>query len=148
MKLSDLVEPARCSADVRYADKGACLADIARRAASTLGVDASTILEALTHREALGSTGLGAGIALPHARIAGLAKPYLSVVRLRAAIDFEAVDDRPVDVVCLVLLPASGATGNDVLACAVRRLRDEAVLAAMRKAKDPKALHDALVGRE
>ena len=148
MKISDLVEPARCSADGRYADKGACLGDIARRAASALGVDASTILEALRHREALGSTGLGAGIALPHARIAGLAEPYLAVVRLRAAIDFGAVDDRPVDVVCLVLLSASGAPGNDVLACAARRLRDEAVLRAMRKAKDPQALYEAFVGLE
>lgn len=147
MKIADLVKPARCSADGRYADKGACLGDVARRAALALGVDASTILEALRHREALGSTGLGAGIALPHARIVGLAEPYVAVVRLRAAIEFGAVDDRPVDIVCLVLLPACGPAGNDVLACAARRLRDETILAAMRKAKNPQTLYEALVGR-
>ncbi len=146
MKLSDLVKPAQCSAGERYADKDACLGDISHRAAATLGADASTILDALQHREALGSTGLGAGIALPHARIGGLARPYLIVARLRAPIDFDSVDDRPVDIVCLVLLPADGPAGNDILACAVRRLRDGAVLAAMRKAKDSQAMHDAFVG--
>ena len=146
MKLSDLLTPAQCSAAARYADKGACLGGIASRAAAALGANASTILEALRHREALGSTGLGAGLALPHARIDGLAKPYLAVARLRAPIDFDYVDERLVDIVCLILLPADGPVGNDILACAVRRLRDEVVLAAMRKAKDPQAMHDALVG--
>lgn len=146
MKISDLVGPAQCSVGGRYVDKDACLSDIAYWAASALCVDASMILETLRHREVLGSTGLGAGIALPHARIAGLAKPYLAVVQLRAPIDFDAVDDRPVDIVCLILLPANGPVGNDILACAVRRLHDGAVLAAMRKAKNPQALHDALAG--
>ena len=147
MKLADLVEPAQCSAGQRYADKGACLTDLARRAGLALGAESSKILEALQHREALGSTGLGAGIALPHARIAGIARPYFTVIRLRDAIAFDAVDDRKVDIICLILLPAIAAGGNDILACAVRRLRDETVLTAMRKAKDALALHDALVGR-
>ena len=132
MKLSDLVEPAQCSADARYVDNDACLDGIARRAASALGSDASAILDVLRHREALGSAGLGAGIALPHTKIAGLAKPYLSFVRLRAAIDFEAVDERTVDIVSLVLLPASGPAGNDIVACAARRLREETILPAGR----------------
>ncbi len=146
MKLGDLLQPAHCGVDLRYADKGACLADLARRAGLALGVDAAAVLKALQHREALGSTGLGHGIAVPHARLAGLTAPYLSIFRLRDAIAFEAIDDRPVDIVCLILLPAAGPPANDVLACAVKRLRDKAVLAAMHKAKDAQALHDALTG--
>ncbi len=144
MKLADLLQPAQCGVERRYADKTACLADLARQAGLVLDIGAAPILQALQHREALGSTGLGNGIALPHARIAGITGPYVSVTRLRDAIAFEAVDDRPVDIVCLILLPAAGPPGNDVLACAVKRLRDKAALTAMRKARDGQALHAAL----
>ena len=146
MKLADILRPVQCGVDKRYADKSACLADLARRAALALDIEPAPVLEALQHREALGSTGLGNGIALPHARIVGIAEPYLTVTRLREPIAFEAIDDRPVDIVCLLLLPAAGPPGNDVLACAVKRLRDKTVLAAMHKAKDAQALHTALAG--
>ena len=144
MRLGEFLRPVQCGVDRRYADKTACLADLARRAGLVLGLEASPILEALQHREALGSTGLGSGIALPHARIAGITEPYLAVTRLCDGIAFEAIDERPVDIVCLILLPAAGRPANDILACAVKRLRDKAVLTAVHRAKDAQALHHAL----
>ena len=145
MELSHLFGPTRCVADARYADKAACLGDLAKRAGVALGLEKSAIVEALTHREQLGSTGLGNGIALPHARLPALGMPFVMILRLREPIAFEAVDDRPVDIVCLILLPAAGDKTN-VLACVARRLRDAEVLAAIRKAKTADALHAAVVG--
>ena len=103
MDLTDVLRHANVSLDQRFADKGACLTSLAQRAAGHLALAPADILDALTHRESLGSTGLGRGIALPHARLAGVVDPYVALARLRDAIPFDAVDDKPVDIVCLVL---------------------------------------------
>ena len=145
MDLPDVLDPASCLVNQRFADKAACLGDLAKRAATALGLAPSLVLDALAHREALGSTGLGNGIALPHARIGGIDRPFVLVTRLREAIGFEAVDDRPVDIVCLALLPtARDKDPLNVLACIARRLRDGRILAEARAARDPTALHKAL----
>ena len=147
MDLSSLLHPSQCSVEQRFGSKAQCLIDLARRAAAATGSDPKAAADALLHREALGSTGLGNGIALPHARLPALAKPFCLLTRLREALAFDAVDERPVDLLCLVLLP-SGASSEqlNVLACIARRLRDEAALAAMRKARDSKALYEAATG--
>ena len=153
MDLTDVLRHAHVSVDGRFADKGACLAGLAQRAAGHLAarhptLAPSDILDALTHRESLGSTGLGRGIALPHARLAGVVDTYVALARLRDAIPFDAVDDKPVDIVCLVLLPDAKSGGQppggqpsggqspagqlNVLAGIARRLRDPATLAAIR----------------
>lgn len=143
MELSHILDLTRCVVDARYADKAACLGDLAKRAALALNVDKTTIMEGLAHRESLGSTGLGNGIALPHARLPMLKAPFVMIFRLREPIAFEAVDDKPVDIVCLILIPATGDKTN-VLACVARRLRDPAALAAIRKAKTAEVLHAAV----
>ena len=145
MDLAELIEPSRCLVDLRYADKAACLGDLAKRAATALGIEAAPVVEALRAREALGSTGLGNGIAVPHARLPNVAMPYVLIARLREAIPFEAVDDRPVDIVCLALLPAA-KTGTQlpVLACIARRLREGTALAAARRARDVQSMFTAL----
>ena len=145
MDLPDVLDPSFCLADQRFGDKAACLGDLARRAAAALGIAQTLIAEALAHREALGSTGLGNGIALPHARIDGIDAPFVLITRLREPIRFEAVDDRPVDLICLALLPTSKSKDQlNVLACIARRLRDAEVLKAARGAKDAKGLYAAL----
>lgn len=145
MDLPDLLDVTHCRVDQRFASKEACLGDLARRAATLLQFEPGPILEALRHREALGSTGLGNGIALPHARLATVSRPFVLVTRLREAIPFDAVDDRPVDIVCMVLLPsAKGSEQLNVLACIARRLRDAGVVAAIRKTTDAGALHALL----
>ena len=151
MDLIDVLRHARVSVDQRFADKDACLAALSRRAAADLAIDPAGILAGLSHRESLGSTGLGRGIALPHARLVGIAEPYIALARLRDAIPFDAVDDKPVDIVCLVLLPAAVAGGQspagqlNVLAGIARRLRDPVVLTAIRGGRDARIVQDTLV---
>ena len=155
MDLTDVLRHAHVSIDQRFADKEACLAGLAQRAAADLALAPADILAALTHRDSLGSTGLGRGIALPHARLAGIIEPYVALARLRDAIAFDAVDDKPVDIVCLVLLPDTKSGGQssggqsaagqlNVLASIARRLRDAATLAAIRGGGAP-AIRDLLV---
>jgi nitrogen PTS system EIIA component len=96
-------------------------------------------------REELGSTGTGGGIALPHARLAGVKKPFALLARLAKAIDFDAIDGRPVDVVCLLLLPTNSQGEQlNALACAARALRDPGAVRNVRRAADAAALYDAL----
>ena len=98
-------------------------------------------------RDELGSTGVGNGVALPHARLVGLKTPFSLFARLRRAIDFEAIDDQPVDLVFLLLLPESeNGEQLNALACAARALRDPEVLKQIRGAADPDALFRAIVG--
>ncbi len=145
MDLAELIEPSRCLVDLRYADKAACLGDLAKRAAAALGIAPGPVIEALRAREALGSTGLGNGIAVPHARLPDVTAPYVLVARLREAIPFDAVDDKPVDIVCLALLPAANSGAQlPVLACIARRLREAATLAQARRARDVKGMFAAL----
>ena len=135
-----------CLVGRRYADKRACLADLAGVAADRLGLDRREVLAALVHRESLGSTGVGGGVALPHARLPALREPLVLLARLATPLAFEAVDARPVDLVCLALLP-DDAAAKPLARCA-RLLRDEAVTAAMRRADSPVALAAAARGQE
>jgi PTS system nitrogen regulatory IIA component len=147
MDLSTLLQPAQCLVDQRYSSKTQCLSELAKRAATALSIEPGPITEALLHRESLGSTGLGNGIALPHARLTTISQPFCLLVKLREPLAFDAVDEKPVDVVCLVLLPAAPSCEQlNVLASIARRLRDAPALAAMRKAKEPKTLFAAAVG--
>ena len=133
--------------DVRASDKTGLLQELARRAAAALGLDADAVASALLKREALGSTGTGGGVAVPHARLVGIDKPFGMLVRLARAIDFESIDGRPVDLVFLLLLPekAQGAQLN-ALACAARALRDPEAVRDMRRALDADAMYRAATG--
>ncbi|MBN8889852.1 MAG: hypothetical protein BGP12_18125 [Rhodospirillales bacterium 70-18] len=123
---------------IRAADKGALLAELARRAATILGADAGTLARLLAAREALGSTGTGGGIAVPHARLPGLADPASFFARLDRPVPFDAIDARPVDLVFLLVSPPGDhARHLAILAAASRRLRDPATVAALRGAATP-----------
>ncbi|ACL55244.1 PTS sugar transporter subunit IIA [Methylobacterium nodulans] len=147
MTLEDLLSPDQAVTGLRVGGKDALLEEMARRAGRATGLGMDAILSALVKREALGSTGVGDGVALPHGRLAGLARPFGLLASLRAAIAYEAVDDRPVDLVVLLLLPrnAEGADLN-ALACVARRLRDRRVADAMRAARDAAQLYAAACG--
>ncbi|MGU3655365.1 MULTISPECIES: PTS sugar transporter subunit IIA [unclassified Methylobacterium] len=148
MTVDQILVPADALVGLRMASKGALLEELARRAAGALGLSAGAIHPALVRRETLGSTGIGDGIALPHARLDAVTRPYGILARLREPIDFEAVDDRPVDLVFLLLLPTA-AEGEplNALACVARRLRDPEAAAAMRAARDAAALYEAAMRR-
>lgn len=146
MNIADFLSASDVAVGVRASDKRQLIADLARRAAGGTGVDAATIANALQAREALGSTGLGKGFALPHARVPGLTRFFGAFVRLARPIDFQSIDAAPVDLVFLLLIPPdAGSEHVAALAAISRRLRDAEVLALARKAADATALYQLLV---
>ncbi len=145
MHVKDFLAPTDTAVDVRAADKARLLQEIARRAAAALDLPEKTIVQALAKREEIGSTGTGAGIALPHARLADVTKPFGMLVRLRQAVDFDAVDGKPVDVVFLLLAPAGPQSEQlNALACAARALRNADVLRRLRSAANSADLYAAI----
>jgi PTS system nitrogen regulatory IIA component len=146
MKISDLLSAANVMVDVRAAEKSQLLRDLAQVAASALQMPPELIATELNKREQLGSTGMGGGIAIPHARFADLAKPYGILARLRQPIDFDAIDGQRVDLVFVLLLPAS-PDGEQLgaLACVARQLRLPSVVDRLRRLKQPAELYAAIV---
>ena len=141
MKIRDVLSPNDIMIDVRASDKTRLLRHLSAQAASELGLDPDEVSTLIAEREELGSTGVGNGVALPHARLASLKAPFALLVRLRHPIDFDAIDGEPVDIVVLLLIPEAGdsAKGN-ALACVARALRDTETLRKVRSAPDREAL--------
>src|SRR4029077_1424540 len=118
---------------------------LADRAAISLGVPADRILNELLKREKLGSTGTGGGIAIPHARISGLDKPFGILVRLKGPIDFDAIDGQPVDLLFLLLLPVgSDKEQLNTLASVARILRISRSASNLGQASDSASLFRAM----
>ncbi|MBP2292977.1 PTS sugar transporter subunit IIA [Azospirillum rugosum] len=123
------------------------LSELAGHAAAATSLPQSTVLEALEKREALGSAGVGSGVALPHARVPGIGRFFGLFARLERHITNDAVDDQPVDLVFLLLGPPRAAHEHlHALACVSRRLRDPTVLAHLRRSVDAAALYSAMAG--
>jgi nitrogen PTS system EIIA component len=146
MKVSDFLSLADVSVEAAFADKQKLLEDLARRASRAVDLEPDIILAELRKREQLGSTGMGGGVALPHARIHRIQKPFGMVVRLKKPIEFDAVDGKPVDMIALLLLPDT-QEGKQLgaLACIARKLRDPDVLTALRHARDGGELYRRLI---
>jgi nitrogen PTS system EIIA component len=145
MTIGKIIDANHVIVGLRVGDKAQLLRELATRADSALSLDQRVILDALQAREDLGSTGLGKGFALPHARIDALSQIFALFVRLARPIDFAAIDDRPVDLVILLLTPANA--GNQhlaTLAALSRPLRNEAFMQRLRQASDAVALHALL----
>ena len=145
MKVSDFLSPADVITDVAFADKQKLLEELARRAAMVVDVPPALMLSELLKRERLGSTGMGGGVAIPHVRFHQVGKPFGMLVRLKKPIDFDAVDDAPVDTVALLLLPdAPDGERLGALACIARKLRDPVIMAALRRAHDSAEIYRIL----
>jgi nitrogen PTS system EIIA component len=136
MDIADFIGADRIALNLRVRDKARLLQDLAARVEpSAGGIRADAILAALRSREELGSTGLGRGFALPHARIEGLPGFVGLFARLARPIDYEAIDGAPVDLVFLLLMPAdAGQSHVAALAAVSRRFRDAGSVALLRKA--------------
>ncbi len=146
MDFRDLIKPEQVLILPRANDKEHLLRDLAQRAAAALKMDVGAILQPLLARENLGSTGLGLGFALPHARIEGLDRFFCLFAKLAKPVAFEAVDEKPVDLVFLLLIPAqSGSDHLTALAAISRHLRDKAFMENLRKAKTPAALYGLIL---
>jgi PTS system nitrogen regulatory IIA component len=147
MKISDFLSPANVMVDVRAPHKRQLLLDLARATASSLNLPADAIASELLKREELGSTGTGNGIAIPHARVASVSKPFGLLARLKQPIDFDAIDARPVDIVFVLLMPAASDNGQiGALASVARKLRESESLVQLRRAKNAAELYAAITG--
>ena len=125
--------------------KSEVLAALAARFAQVYDLDGGQILELLEERERLGSTGFGRGVAIPHARIAGLRRPVCAVLRLAAPVSFDAADGLPVETVFGLLSPdQSGATHLHALAAISRMMRDDRLRDRLADAPDDEAAYALL----
>jgi PTS system nitrogen regulatory IIA component len=145
MKISDFLTAADVAIDATFADKSKLLEELAKRAAPAVDLDPALILAELEKREELGSSGMGGGVAIPHARFQQLRAPFGMVVRLKKPIAFDAVDGKPVDTIALLLLPdAREGEQLGALACMARKLRDATVMKALRNARDGTEVYRSL----
>ena len=131
---------------VRADSKQQILETLAESFASVYDLDRAAVLERIEEREKLGSTGFGRGVAIPHARVAGLDKPVAAFLRLDAPVDFGAADGMPVDCVFGLLSPEqAGAAHLQALAAISRLMRDEKMHALLQSAPDRDAVRGLLV---
>jgi PTS system nitrogen regulatory IIA component len=145
MELADILSQDSIIACAKVASKRQLLQLLADRASELVGIDSQVIFETLQNREQLGSTGLGNGIAIPHGKIKGLPSVTAVFARLAQPIDFDAVDDQPVDLVMMLLAPeGSGADHLKALSRVARLLRADGVVDRLRATKDETKLRDIL----
>jgi PTS system nitrogen regulatory IIA component len=134
MALKDFFSPADVVLDMRAAAKPEALQALTRQIASRVAVDPEEVYQAICQREELGSTGMGDGVAVPHARLADVQQPVGIFARLKQPVDFGAIDERPVDLIFMILLPTSSQGGQlNALACAARALRESEIRSDLRK---------------
>ena len=133
MNITDLLAPTEIMLDVRAANKRALLEEFAGRAAGSLRLPAERVASYLLKREGLGSTGIGRGVAIPHARLPDLQRPRGLLAKLKPPIDFDAIDGQAVDLVFALLLPATAEQeALAALALVARTLRSPETLARLR----------------
>ena len=146
MEIADLLTgPDAVLACVKASGKKALLAELAAKAAQLHSLDERRLFDRLLERERLGSTGIGGGIAIPHGRMPGLAKPVGVFARLGHPVDFDSIDERPVDSVFLLLAPeGAGADHLKALARIARLLRDQDVAKKLRASRDAQAIYSVL----
>ena len=145
MNISDLLSPTDVMIDVRTSQKAPLLQELAVKAAASLGLPADQVASYLLKREELGSTGIGRGIAIPHARLPVLQRPYGLLAKLKQEIEFDAIDGQAVGIVFVLLLPAAVETeALGALALVARTLRSLDTLARLRAAKNPAELYAAM----
>lgn len=146
MSLNDLISPQAVVASLKANSKKQALIELSEKAAELSGIDSREVLAALIQRERLGSTGIGGGIAIPHGKLAKCHRIFGVFARLEKPIDFEALDDAPVDLIFLLVAPENaGADHLNALSRAARVLRDQSLVTTLRSTRDPSALYSILV---
>ena len=139
MKIADILNFARIQLDVPATSKKQVLETIAKLATASTGCEQQIVFDALVERERLGTTGIGKGVAIPHARLANLKDLYCLFMRVNPAVDFEAIDGKPVDLIfCLLVPEESGADHLKALARISKLLRNDEICAKLRAVRDAK----------
>lgn len=145
MDLSRILKPGAVKVFGQFTSKKRLFQEIAEVAASTYGVEGAVAFDGLQEREALGPTGVGHGIALPHARIDSLNEIVGIFLRLERPMDFDSVDRQPVDLVFALFAPRdAGVDHLKALALVSRTMRDASVCAKLRANEDPAKLYAIL----
>ncbi len=142
MEMTDLIDPGSVVANLRVASKRQALKELAKYAAELTAQPEPAIFDVLIERERLGTTGVGNGIAIPHGKLPDLDRIYALFARLETPIDFDAIDEQPVDLVCVLLTPeTAGADHLKALARVSRLLHDRAICEKLRGTDSTDAIH-------
>lgn len=145
MKISDILSPSNIYSDLQAENKRAVLRELSAKAAMAAGVDERLCVDAVLERENLGATAYGAGTAFPHARIEGLNKVVAVFARLAKPLDFDALDQKPVDLIFMLISPEnSGADHLTALAMFSRFLKNEDICSKLRHAKSKEEIYSIL----
>lgn len=149
MDIDDLIGPAGILATLKAKSKRQVLQELAAHASELTGLDERAIFDVLLERERLGTTGVGQGVAIPHGKIAGCKRVVGVFARSAEPIEFEAVDDQPVDLFVLLLAPEdAGADHLKALAAVSRLLRDRNLCDKLRGSANADALAALLLRKE
>jgi len=133
MDLNDLITSKAIVPSLKANSKKQALQELAAKAAAVTGLPERDVFDTLLQRERLGSTGVGNGIAIPHGKLPELTRLYGIFARLDKPIDFDSIDDEPVDLIFLLLAPESaGADHLKALARVSRLLRDRTICSKLR----------------
>jgi len=145
MELADILDKGSIITCAKVNSKRQLLQKLAENIAGDIDVKAQVVFETLVAREQLGSTGLGNGIAIPHGKIIGISGVRAVFVRLEMPIEFDAIDEQPVDLAIMLIAPAgAGADHLKALARVARLLRTDSVVASLRETRDAERLHEIL----
>ena len=147
--MHDLITPQAILANLKAGSKKQALQDMARRAAELTGQHERAVFDVLLERERLGTTGVGHGIAIPHGKLPGLERVHGVFARLERPIDFDAIDEQPVDLIFLLLAPEhAGADHLKALARVSRLLRDQSMCEKLRGSDNADAIYALLTQQE
>lgn len=145
MDTAEMIHSEGIIPNLRVSSKKQALQELSKRAAELTGQPERAIFEVLIQRERLGTTGVGQGIAIPHGKLPGLDQLYALFARLDGPIDFDAIDEQPVDLICLLLAPeTAGADHLKALAQVSRLLRNKAICEKIRGSDSPDAIYALL----
>src|SRR6201997_5677940 len=145
MEIVDLISPEGVVPNLRATSKKQALQELARRAADLTGLQERAIFDVLLERERLGTTGVGNGIAIPHGKLPNLSRLHGLFARLEKPINFDSIDEQPVDLIFLLLAPESaGADHLKALARVSRLLRDKPTREKLRGTDSAEGLYALL----
>jgi len=149
MEITNLITPENVILNLRASSKKQALQELSQKAAKILELQERAIFDVLLEREKLGTTGVGSGVAIPHGKLNKLDQLCGIFAKLEKSIDFESIDERPVDLIFMLLAPESAGSDHlKALAKISRLLRDETVCEKLRGSDTVEAIYALLIGTD
>lgn len=149
MEITNLITPENVILNLRASSKKQALQELSQKAAKILELQERAIFDVLLEREKLGTTGVGSGVAIPHGKLSKLDQLCGIFAKLEKSIDFESIDERPVDLIFMLLAPESAGSDHlKALAKISRLLRDETVCEKLRGSDTVEAIYALLIGTD